>query len=118
MGHERWFRGQHDGQNRPFDWRTAARQHGIPENLARALYERAMQQAHGSTQSRAQEIYLALLADARRDASRPSPGQPIAPCKISLTSYIDPVHGSAQERRRESRVHEELTRVLPVVVEH
>ncbi|HWN68053.1 MAG TPA: DUF4157 domain-containing protein, partial [Haliangium sp.] len=115
MGHERWFRGQHDGQDRPFDWRTPARQHGIPEKLARALYERALQQAHAAAPGRVQEIYLALLADARRDASRPSPGkvtrtmrleaeragkrrhdarvsrstgQPIAPGQVTLTSYL------------------------------
>jgi hypothetical protein len=85
MGHERWFRGQHDGQSRPFDWRTSARQHGIPENLARALYERAMQQAHGATQSRVQEIYLALLADARRDALRPSPGKVTRTMRLQAT---------------------------------
>jgi hypothetical protein len=138
MGHERWFRGQHDGQSRPFDWRTAARQQGIPENLARALYERAMQQAHGSTESRVQEIYLGLLADARRETSRRSPGkvtrtmrlqaeragkrrpqsnispitgQPIAPGKISLTSYVDPGHRPAHGRRHETQVSEELIRL-------
>lgn len=75
MGYERWVRGQHDGQERPFDWLTAARQHGIPDKLARALYEQAVQQAHGATQGRVQELYLALLADARQDAARPSPGK-------------------------------------------
>jgi hypothetical protein len=136
MGHERWFRGQHDGQGRPFDWLTPARQHGVPPNVARALYERAMQQAHGATQGRVQEIYLALLADARRQTPRPSPGKvtrtmrlqaqsagrsrlsssvsrltgrPIAPCKVALTSYIDPAHGSAHGQRRETQVNEELT---------
>jgi hypothetical protein len=113
MGHERWFRGQHDGQGRPFDWRAAARQQGIPEYRARSLYERAVQQARGAV--RMEEIYLALLAEARRDASRPSPGkvtramrleaeragkkrhdgrvspltgQPIAPAQVTLTSYL------------------------------
>ena len=113
MGHERWFRGQHDGLERPFDWLTPARQHGIPWRPAQALYEQAVQQARGATQ--VAEIYLALLADANRDASRPSPGkvtrtmrleaekagkkrrpsnvsgltgQPIAPGKVTLTSYL------------------------------
>jgi hypothetical protein len=117
MGHERWFRGQHDGQGRPFDWLTAARQHGIPEKLARTLYERAVQQAYGSTQGSARELYLALLADARQAATRPAPGkvtrtmriqsgrsaqprrsahvspltrQPIAPGKRTAISYIEP----------------------------
>jgi hypothetical protein len=117
MGHERWFRGQHDGQGRPFDWLAAARQQGVPEKVARALYERALQQAHGAAPGRVQEIYLALLADARREALRPSPGkvtrtmrleaeragekrrntrvsrltgQPIAPGKRTLTPYIEP----------------------------
>lgn len=121
MGHERWFRGQHDGQGRPFDWLAAARQHGIPDKLARALYEQAVRQAHGATQGRVQELYLALLADARRDAARPSAGkvtrtmrlqarhagkrrrpnisrftgQPIAPGARTLTWYLEPA-----ERKR------------------
>jgi hypothetical protein len=137
MGHERWFRGQHDGQGRPFDWLAAAREQGIPESLARALYERAMQQAHGSTSGRVQDVYLALLADARRDTSRPSPGkvtrtmrlqaeragkrpraamspltgQPIAPCKASLTSYVDPSHRPTHERRNGTQVSEQLIRL-------
>jgi hypothetical protein len=125
MGHERWFRGQHDGQNRPFDWLTAARQQGVPEKVARALYERALQQAHGTAPGRVQEIYLALLADARREALRPSPGkvtrtmrvqagrsagphraarassltgQPIAPGKRTLTSYIEPPARNARDQ--------------------
>jgi hypothetical protein len=140
MGHERWFRGQHDGHARPFDWLTAARQHGIPDKLARTLHDQAMQQAHGSTQSRVQEIYLALLADARRDASRPSPGkvtrtmrlqaeragkrrprsnisrltrQPIAPCKSPLTSYIGPAHGRTHRQHDESPIREELAHLVP-----
>ncbi len=48
MGHERWFRGQQDGHERLFDWRAQARQHGIPEQRARALYEQAVQQARGA----------------------------------------------------------------------
>jgi Domain of unknown function (DUF4157) len=83
--------------------------------LARALYERALQQAHGAAPGRVQEVYLALLADARREASRPSSGkitrtmrleaeragqkrrntrvsqltgQPIAPGHVTLTSYL------------------------------
>lgn len=140
MGHERWFRGQHDGHARPFDWLTAARQHGIPDKLARTLHDQAMQQAHGSTQSRVQEISLALLADARRDASRPSPGkvtrtmrlqaeragkrrprsnisrltgQPIAPCKSPLTSYIGPAHGRTHRQHDESPIREELAHLVP-----
>lgn len=147
MAHERWFRGQHDGQGRPFDWLTPARQHGIPEDLARSLYERALQQARGAGSSRVQESYLALLAEARPDASRPSPGkvtrimrlqadragkrrrpshgsrltgQPIAPCKTPLTSYVDPLHGPmrgpargpAHERHDERAMSEELARLV------
>jgi hypothetical protein len=133
MGQERWFRGQHDGQNRPFDWLTAARQQGIPEKVARALYERALQQAHGAAPGRVQELYLALLADAHRDASRPSPGkvtrtmrhaaaqagnprglrvsqltgQPIAPGKRTLTSYIEPARderGALDAQRASARL--------------
>lgn len=122
MDHERWFRGQHDGLTRPFDWLTAARGHGIPDKLARVLYEQAMLQAHGATEERVQELYLALLLVARRDAARPSPGkvtrtmrlqahqagkrprpymsrltgQPIAPGKCTLTSYLEP---AIDERR-------------------
>jgi Domain of unknown function (DUF4157)/Bacterial SH3 domain/HNH/Endo VII superfamily toxin with a SHH signature len=117
MGYERWFRGQHDGQGRPFDWLTLARQHGIPEKLARALYEQAAQQAQAqrAAHGREQELYLELLADARTNAWRPSPGkvtrtmrleaertgrtrrtshvspttgQRIAPGKVTLTSYL------------------------------
>jgi hypothetical protein len=118
MGHERWFRGQHDGQGRPFDWLTPARQHGIPWQRAQALYEQAVQQAqaHGASQGRVQELYLALLVGARPGAARPSPGkvtrtmrlqahragkrrtqhlshltgQPIAPGKRPLTWYLEP----------------------------
>ncbi len=117
MGHERWFRGQHDGQGRPFDWLTMARQHGISDRLARVLYEQAVRQAHGATQGNVQELYLTLLADARNDARRPAPGkitrtmrleaeragqnrrrvhispltgEPIAPGKVTLTSYLAP----------------------------
>lgn len=75
MGHERWFRGQQDGHGRPFDWRTPARQHGIPDAMARVLYERALQQARGASAERVEESYLALLAGARPEASRPSPGK-------------------------------------------
>src|SRR5690606_34484493 len=92
------------------------RQHGIPGKLARALYEQAVQQAYGATQGHVQELYLALLAGARRDATRPSPGkvtrtmrlqahragkrrrphvsrltgQPIGPGKRTLASYLEP----------------------------
>lgn len=75
MGHERWYRGQHDGQDRPFDWLTPARQQGIAWQRAQVLYEQAVQQAHGAAADRVQDIYLALLADARRAAARPSPGK-------------------------------------------
>jgi hypothetical protein len=137
MGHERWFRGQHDGQGRPFDWLTPARQQGIPERLARALYEQAMQQAHGAAPGRVQEIYLARLADARRDASRPSPGkvtrtmrleaeragkkcgprisrltsQPIASGKRTLTAYIEPARNAsrASDEPRPAKLSEQDT---------
>jgi hypothetical protein len=139
MGHERWFRGQHDGQNRPFDWLTPARQQGISWQRAKALYEQAVQQAHGAAPSRVPEIYLDLLADARPDTRRPAPGkvtrtmrlqdqragrkrlsssisplsgQRIAPCKSSLTSYIEPAHG----RRNETRVGEEFMQVAKTAV--
>ena len=128
MGHERWFRGQHDGQGRPFDWLTPARQHGVPEDLARSLYERALQQARGAAPGQVQESYLASLADAGQEASRPSPGKvtrimrlqaeragkprrpshgarrtgkSIAPCKATLTSYVDDqAYGPARGRAR------------------
>lgn len=116
MGDERWFRGRHDGRERPFDWLTAARQHGIPDHLARVLYEQAVQQAHGAARGRVPELYLALLANARRDAAHPTPGKvtrvmrlqaqragtrrrphisrltgrPIAPGVHTLTSYLEP----------------------------
>jgi hypothetical protein len=119
MGHERWFRGQRDGQDRPFDWLTPARQHGIPEKRARALYEQAVSQAqaHRAAPGREQELYLALLAEARQEAWRPAPGkvtrtmrleaertgtrgrfargtrlgrQALAPGKSTLTSYLAP----------------------------
>jgi hypothetical protein len=135
MGHERWFRGQHDAQNRPFDWLTPARQHGIPWQRAKELYEQAVQRAHGAAPGRVQEIYLGLLAEARRrDASRPSPGkvtrtmrleaeragkrrgprvarltgQPIAPGKCTLISYIEPA-----EHERRARDAERKTATLP-----
>jgi hypothetical protein len=142
MGHERWFRGQHDGQSRSFDWLTPARQQGIPAQVAQALYEQATQQAHGSTQDRVQELYVALLAGAHRQPSRPAPGkvtrtmrlqaqragkrrplsnispltgQPIAPGKVSLTSYVEPAHGpgheSAHGRRGGLHVGEAITRL-------
>ncbi|HWN68441.1 MAG TPA: DUF4157 domain-containing protein, partial [Haliangium sp.] len=123
MSHERGFRGQQDGQTRPFDWYTPARQHGVPWKLAQALYERAVQQAHalGSPAAQAQEIYLALLANARQDPRRPAPGkvtrtmrlqaeragerqlvtssrstgQPIAPGKVASTSRLTR-HGRAR----------------------
>jgi Domain of unknown function (DUF4157)/Contact-dependent growth inhibition CdiA C-terminal domain len=129
MGHERWFRGQHDGQSRPFDWLTPARQHGIPWQRAQALYEQAVQKAHGAAPGRVQEIYLALLADTRRDASRPSPGkitrtmrleaeragkkrgprvsqltsQPIVPGNRTLTSYIEPARDARRRAPDEQR---------------
>jgi hypothetical protein len=124
MGHERWFRGQQDGHGRPFDWRVAAREHGVPERLAVALYEQAMQQAHGATPAVVQDRYLALLADARRQAARPSPGkvtrtmrlqaeragqrralrvsqltgEPLAPGKRTLSSYIQPTVRGARDQ--------------------
>ena len=137
MGHERWFRGQHDGQGRPFDWRAAARQHAVPETLARALYERAVHQARGATQL--EEIYLALLTDARPDAQRPSPGkvtrtmrleterahrhqrsaQPsrpgrrsAAPGKVTLTSYLAPRAAAFRDQPSETdgeRTYSEMT---------
>ncbi len=129
MGHERRFRGQQDGQNRPFDWLTAARQHGISDKLARALYEQAVRQAHGASADHVEERYLALLADACRHSTRLSPGkvtramraqahragirhglrnsrlagQPIAPGRRNLTSYIEPAirKGRASEKMHE-----------------
>lgn len=87
-----------------------------------------MQQAHDAAPVRVQEVYLALLANARRDESRPSPGkvtrtmrlqahqagkrrrpsisrltgQPIAPGKLNLTSYLEPAvyHQQAEEKER------------------
>lgn len=43
MGHEHWFRVQHDGQGRSFDWLTLAQRHGVPGGLARSLYKLAIQ---------------------------------------------------------------------------
>ncbi len=135
MGHERWFRGQQDGQGRPFDWRAQARQHGIPERRARALYEQAVQQARGAAGSRVQELYLALLSDARPDAWRPAPGkvtrtmrleaeragkkrsarvssltgQPIAPGQVTLTSYLARSGRDPRVRERSSEIDGERT---------
>jgi hypothetical protein len=129
MGNERWYRGQQDEQGRSFDWLTAARRHGVPGQLARALYARALQQAHDATGRRVQELYLDLLRDVRRDVARPSPGKvtrtmrlqarragkrdvphvspltdrPIAPGKRALTWYIEPSRrmSLAPEQERE-----------------
>jgi hypothetical protein len=131
MGRDRHFRGGMDGHCRPFDWLALARQHGVPEQEARSLYEEAVRQAGGHREPRLHDesIYRELLADARRRAWRPSPGkvtrtmrlqahragkrrgphvshltgQPIAPGKRTLTSYIEPaVHESrAQIEARE-----------------
>jgi outer membrane protein OmpA-like peptidoglycan-associated protein len=126
MVRDRQFRGGMDGHRRPFDWLALARQHGVPEQEARALYEEAVRQAGGHPEPRLHEesVYLELLVDARRRAWRPSPGKvtrtmrlqahrtgkhrgpyvshltgkPVAPGKRSLTSYIEPVI-------REGRVH-------------
>jgi hypothetical protein len=133
MGHERWFRGQHDGQERPFDWLTLARQHGIPWQRAQELYERAMQHAHGAAPGRVQELYLELLEGARRDAARPSPGKvtrtmrleaeqasrhgrglsrsrtrhgPVTPGKVTLTSYLASRGESRSETIESGREHE------------
>jgi hypothetical protein len=92
MGHERWFRGQHDGQGRPFDWLTPARLHGIPWQRAQALYEQAVQQARGAGSGRVQEHYLALLADARLDTWRPAPG------KVTRTMRLE-AHRAGKKRR-------------------
>jgi hypothetical protein len=120
MSRERWFRGGHDGQERPFDWRALARRHGVEEQEARELYEEAVRQASARAEPRLHQesIYLELLARAGRPAWRPTPGkvtrtmrreaerrgekrrrshvsllsgQPIAPGKSTLTSYLTPV---------------------------
>jgi hypothetical protein len=118
MGRDRQFRGGMDGHRRPFDWLALARQHGVPEQEARSLYEEAVGQAGRYPEPRLYEesIYLELLADARRRAWRPSPGkvtrtmrlqahragkrrgphvshltgQPITPGKQALTWYLEP----------------------------
>ena len=42
MSHERWFRSQHAGQGRSFEWLTLTRWHGAPSGRARSLYKLAI----------------------------------------------------------------------------
>ena len=140
MSQERRFRGGLDGHERPFDWRALARRHGIPERDARRLCEKAVRQASVYREPRRHQeaIYLELLEGARQKARRPSPGkvtrtmrlqaeragkqrrrsyisrltgQPTAPGKVTLTSYLAPAHGPAHSRRDESSISEELARL-------
>ncbi len=99
-----------------------------------------MREARGATQ--VEEIYLALLTDARRDASRPSPGkvtrtmrleaeragkkrrnarvspltgQPIAPGKVTLTSYLAPREPAFRDRPSDiqgERAHVDMMRAV------
>jgi Domain of unknown function (DUF4157) len=140
MSQERRFRG---GLERPFDWRALARRHGIPEHDARGLYEEAVRQAGAYREPRRYQetIYLELLEGARPTARGPSPGkvtrtmrlqaeragkrrrssisrltgQPIAPGKVTLASYVDSSHGSAHGRAHgrhdESLINEEGARL-------
>jgi hypothetical protein len=141
MGQDRRFRGEHDGCERPFDWLTPARQRGMREQDARALYEEAQRQARAHREPRRHEeaIYLALLQDASTRAARPSPGKitrtmrieaeragkqrsarlsshtgkPIAPGKQSLTSYLMPRAARAADASRTPGAEEETRAALP-----
>jgi hypothetical protein len=141
MSQERRFRGGLDGHERPFDWRALARRHGIPERDARRLYEEAVRQASVYREPRRHQeaIYLELLEGARQKAQRPSPGkvtrtmrleaertgkqrrrlyisrltgQPTAPGKVTLTSYLAPAHRPAHGRHDESSINKELARLV------
>lgn len=119
MSRERWFRGDHEGQEPPFDWYGLARAHGIAVEQAQSLYEEAVRRARAGRGERrsARDIYLALIDDARLAAWQPAPGkvtrtmrlqadaagkkrrkshispltgQAIAPGKRTLTSYLEP----------------------------
>ncbi|WP_428261546.1 eCIS core domain-containing protein [Haliangium sp.] len=77
MSRERWIRGEHDGRQRPHDWRALAEQFGISAQDARPLYEQAQRLArtHREPHRQEQVIFRRLLAEAREAASRPSPGK-------------------------------------------
>jgi uncharacterized protein DUF4157 len=81
MTHERWFR---DGNEAAFDWRRSARELDVSDEIARALYVRALQRAADEGGARPEELYLRWLratAVARRLAANPvaTPGRVTRP---------------------------------------
>ena len=129
MGRERWFRGGHEGQERPFDWYTLAKERAIPVERARVLYEDAQRRARGHRGSHpnAEAIYVELLDAAHQEAWGPSPGKvtrtmrqaaeragkrpgkrPAAPGKRTLTSYLDPAARARRDGRDGSQERERL----------
>jgi hypothetical protein len=135
MDRGRGLRGGHDGRERPFDWLSLARRQGIPVQQARALYDEAVRRAgaHREPRRHVEAIYVELLAAARQQAWRPSPGkvtrtmrleaeragqrrgprvsrltgEPIAPGKRTLTSYLEPP-GPGRRAVTHGRVEDEL----------
>lgn len=79
MGRERWIRGEQQGGEALFDWLGLAREHAIPADTARTLYEEAVRRARQEhrldSRRYAEAIYRQRLEEARMAAWQPSPGK-------------------------------------------
>src|SRR4051812_14649883 len=81
MSRERWVHGG-DGAA-AFDWRQRANQFDVPLDVARALYDRAMQRAIDGW--RAEELYVRWLRAAAASQAKPEPLP--HPGRLSLVTH-------------------------------
>ncbi len=134
MSKEHRSRGAFNGRERPFDWRGLAEAYGIAEQDVRELYEEAMRRAGAYQEAGRHQasIYVDLLEQVRSGVHRPAPGkvtrmarlagvrqrclqgEPPAPGKVALTSYLHSVRPPAREQRHETWAEDEMAGLLAV----
>src|SRR5262249_17336598 len=91
MSRERWFR--HQDEIAAFDWEMRARELGVPVDVARALWLRAMRLT--TDRRRAETLYLRWL----RDAAAARQPAAVAPVPGRQTRVMYEASGADRGRR-------------------
>ena len=77
MGEESWLRGEHEGRERPFDWRALADEFGIPLAQAQLLYGEAVRRSEllGPRGQSAEDAYRESLEQVQSAERNSAPGR-------------------------------------------
>ncbi|ACY16425.1 hypothetical protein [Haliangium ochraceum] len=77
MGEESWLRGEHEGRERPFDWRALADEFGIPLAQAQLLYGEAVRRSEllGPRGQSAEDAYRESLEQVQSAERSSAPGR-------------------------------------------